>query len=641
MKDCPFPPSRPEEHPERRLQCLSRIYELTSKLMVVEDVDKLLKRIAESVREIFGFDLVGISILDDRGEYFVPHALAGYSPEEEKELVMAPRLFARESILRDFRPDCKVSNIAYYIPVEKHGAPSSEFVVVRDRKAAEQPRRSMDAWHELDLLYFALLSRRGEVIGYLQVDYPMDGLIPSVETIGLIELFANLAAVAIENSNMYRRTLDLLQENEEKAQRIFKILDLLRSVVRVDDIEVVLQKVSDAMAATFEFRKTGVSLFSRNSNRVTVHSLTGYTPEEERAVRSSVILKDKILEDFREEFRVTKTGYFIPGEHQGNGSSFVFIEDPKKALQPRKSPDSWHELDLLYFAMYDRDGEMLGYIQLDYPKNGKIPTKETMEAMEAFASIATIAVENSKIYTEMEEARNQVGMYLDLLTHDVASLINPVNAYLEMVISATDVTPIQHKYLTSAQEAARSIAHLVRNVRRSAQILETAGTQLVPVNMTKAIRDAAYEARNIFLSREIDLRLSLPDHDVYVMADNLLGEVIYNLLTNAIKYDEHEQAVVDVELTVVEHEGRRYAKVRVIDRGIGIPDELKDKVFSREFKKLLKPDRPILQKARGAGMGLSLVKALIERYGGKIWVENRVYDDYTRGSVFAFMVPMP
>lgn len=75
--------------------------------------------------------------------------------------------------------------------------------------------------------------------------------------------------------------------------------------------------------------------------------------------------------------------------------------------------------------------------------------------------------------------------------------------------------------------------------------------------------------------------------------------------------------------------------------GIGIPDEFKDKVFSREFKKLVKSDRPILQKSRGAGMGLSLVRGLVERYGGKIWVENRVYDDYTRGSVFAFILAVP
>jgi signal transduction histidine kinase len=346
------------------------------------------------------------------------------------------------------------------------------------------------------------------------------------------------------------------------------------------------------------------------------------------------------MEDFREEFRITKSGYFIPGEQQGDGRDFTFVEDRGRIGNPRKTPDSWHELDLLYFGMYDRDGNVLGYIQPDYPVNGKIPEKETIESMEAYANIATIAVENSAMFKEVEDARNQVRMYLDLLTHDVGNLINPVNAYLEVVMGTTQLTPVQYKYLSSAQEAARSITHLVRNVRRSAQVLESAALELVPSSLTKTIRQTAAEAKGAYLSKKIDIKLHLPEKEVYVMADSFLDEVIYNLLTNAIKYDEHDMIDIDVELAFADFEGRSYAKVTVTDRGIGIPDEFKDRVFTREFKKLVRPDRLILQKSRGAGMGLSLVKSLVERYGGKIWVENRVYDDPSRGSAFSFIVPV-
>jgi signal transduction histidine kinase len=291
--------------------------------------------------------------------------------------------------------------------------------------------------------------------------------------------------------------------------------------------------------------------------------------------------------------------------------------------------------------MYDREGKMLGYIQLDYPRDGKIPTKDTMESMEAFASIATIAVENSAMFTRVDEAKNQVRMYLDLLTHDVGNLVNPINAYLEVVMGTTQLTPVQHKYLSSAQESARSISHLVRNVRRSSQMLEAAAVELVPMNLTRSIRQMTSEAKSAFLSKKVNIRLNLPEQDIWVMADNFLDDVMYNLVTNAVKYDEHEEIILDVEYALVEFEGRNYAQVKVIDRGIGIPDEFKDKVFSREYKKLVKPDRPILQRARGAGMGLSLVRALVERYGGRIWVENRVYGDYTRGSIFTFILAVP
>jgi signal transduction histidine kinase/uncharacterized protein YigA (DUF484 family) len=637
----PPAPSVSKDNQDKRLRSLSRIYELTSELLHVEHMDVFLTSIVKSVSDIFGFDRVSISVLNEEEGIFTDHAFAGYSEEEKREILSNPTSFTREEILQDFREDCRISRITYYVPYEKQTSTVNGFVVIRDKQAAAKPRKSKDSWHELDLLYFALQNRMGELIGYLQVDYPKDLKIPPMETLQEIELFANIAAVGVENLNMFERAQDLLDENELRTSRMLELFELIRSVLRVDDLDVVLQKVSDALASTFGFRKTGVSIFAEGSNSVTVDAMTGYAPEEEDAVRRSNILKDKVLEDFKEEFRVTRTGFFIPGERQGDGSSFVFLENPSKAFAPRASVDSWHELDLLYFAMYDRDGKMLGYIQLDYPKDGKIPTKDTIESMEAFASIATIAVENSAMFTRVDEAKNQVRMYLDLLTHDVGNLVNPINAYLEVVMGTTQLTPVQYKYLSSAQESARSISHLIRNVRRSSQMLESATIELVPMNLTKSIKQTAAETRSAFLSKKVNIRLNLPEQDIWVMADNFIDEVMYNLLTNAVKYDEHEEIIVDVEYSLVEFEGRKYAQVKLTDRGIGIPDEFKDKVFTREFKKLVKSDRPILQRSRGAGMGLSLVRGLVERYGGKIWVENRVYDDYTRGSVFAFILAVP
>ena len=635
------PKSTGSEPTPKRLESLARIYELTAELLHPEEVDTLLRRICESISELFGFDLIGISILDPKKTLFLLRACAGYSKEEEKELIASEGLFEKDEVMKDFIEANRLSKIAYYVPYEKQTSSLDKFVLVRDPEAAQKGRASPELWHELDLLYFALYDRKGDMTGFLQVDYPRDGKIPPGQTIEEIELFATLAAVAIENSNMFMQMQDLLHENEVKTARILRLLELMRSVLRVDDLDTVLQKVSDTMSATFGFRKTGVSMFTRGSNRVTAHALTGYTKDEETKVRNSPIYRDVVLSDFKEEFRVTRTGYYIPGEMQGNGSTFVFMESPDGAKKPRASPESWHELDLLYFAMHDRNGNMLGFIQLDYPVDNKIPKKETMESMEAFASIATIAIENSKMFETLEDTKDQVSMYLDILTHDVGNLVNPISAYLEIVMATTQLNQSQYKYLASAQEAVKGIIHVVRNVRRSAQMLETTGVELVPMNLTKSIREISQESKSAFLSRNVQIKHEVPAQDIWVMADSLLDEVIYNVLTNAIKYDEHEGVIVDISAKPVEFEGKKFAEVRIADRGIGIQDELKDKVFTREFKKLVKADRLSLQRSRGAGMGLSLVKSLVERYGGSVWVENRVPDDHTRGSVFVIMLPRP
>ncbi len=626
---------------ERRLRTLSSIVELTTDLLHVEDMSVFLQKTIETVREQFGFERANISIADAAKGIFTDHALAGYPPDVANEVRATPQAFEIEEILQDFREDCRVSKLAFFVPFEKQTGGLDSFVAVRDKDAAMKPRKSTDSWHELDLLYFALYNRRGSIIGYMQVDYPTDGKIPSKQTIEEIELFASIAAVAIENSDVYKRSLVLAQENEVKTERMMKILELIQSVLRIDDLDMVLQKVSDAMAFTFGFRKAGVSLFSDNSNRVTVHSLTGYRPDEAAAVMNSAILRDKVMEDFKEEFRVTKIGYFIPGETQTNLSDFVFLEDQKKAFAPRLSPDSWHELDLLYFGIFDRQGKMLGYVQLDYPIDNKIPSKETMEAMEAFAAIAAIAIENSSIFEDLSQARDQVRMYLDLLTHDIGNLVNPINAYLEIVLTTTTLTPVQEKYVKSAIETTRNIMHLIRNVRRSAQMLEPDQVELVPVNLTRSLAQGAADAKTAFLGKKVSIRLALPPQDMWVVADGFLDEAIYNILTNSIKYDEHEEVLIDVDARAVEVEGRSYFHVKIMDRGSGIPDEIKEKVFSKDFRKMPRAERPGPPKAKGAGMGLSIVKSLMDRYRGRIWVENRVYDDYTRGSVFNILLLTP
>lgn len=623
---------------ERRMRTLSSIFELTADLLRVEDISGLLQRIAESVKDQFGFDRVSLSILDLNKGIFTDHAMAGYPPEEETQVREAEGAFEVKGILEDFKPEFKLSRIAYYIPAEKQVAPET-FVAVRDPRSAKEPRQSPDSWHELDLLYFGLYNRRGDMIGFLQVDYPRDGKIPSKETVSEIELFATIAAVGIENSTLYKQSQSLLKENETKTQRMMRLLQLTQDVLRIDDLDVVLQKVADAMIGTFEFRKGSVSLFTKNSNRVTVHALAGYTHDEADAVFKSEILKDKIIADLREEFRITQTGFFIPGEVQGNGTEFVYIQNPQKVLETRLSRDSWHELDLLYFTMHDREGDLIGIIQVDYPEDGKVPTKETIEAMEAFANIATIAIENSRMFMDVDRARGDVRIYLDLLTHDVGNLVNPVNAYLEMVMATTSLTPVQHKYITSALEASRSMTHLIRNVRRSSQLLESERVELVPSNLSRSLRQSAADAKSAFLGKKVEMKIDLPPQDLWVIADNFLDEVIYNVLTNAIKYDNHEEIVIDIEARLTEFESKEYALVRVVDRGTGIPDDMKSKIFSRDFRKLAKPDRPSTPRGKGAGMGLSIVKSLVDRYGGSIWVENRIADDYSRGSAFNILLP--
>jgi signal transduction histidine kinase len=117
---------------------------------------------------------------------------------------------------------------------------------------------------------------------------------------------------------------------------------------------------------------------------------------------------------------------------------------------------------------------------------------------------------------------------------------------------------------------------------------------------------------------------------VRVQANELLQDVFVNLIGNAIKH-ARGPASVNIRMSLETKYGRRYCRISVEDDGPGIPDELKDVIFDRF--------RRGNTKAKGSGLGLYLVRTLVESYEGNVWVEDRVPGDYTKGARFVVILP--
>ncbi len=104
-----------------------------------------------------------------------------------------------------------------------------------------------------------------------------------------------------------------------------------------------------------------------------------------------------------------------------------------------------------------------------------------------------------------------------------------------------------------------------------------------------------------------------------------------NILHNAIKYNQNESVKIHVDITKTLIDTKSYIKMEFKDNGIGIIDKKKESIFHKGHNK----DNNV----RGMGIGLSLVKKIIESYHGKIWVENRIENDNTQGSNFIVEIP--
>ena len=115
-----------------------------------------------------------------------------------------------------------------------------------------------------------------------------------------------------------------------------------------------------------------------------------------------------------------------------------------------------------------------------------------------------------------------------------------------------------------------------------------------------------------------------------MIANPLLKDIFKNLLDNAVKHCE-DPVRISVNVSRAEQNGSSYYQVAVEDNGHGVPDDKKAEIFNR-----LKRGET---KARGTGLGLYIVKTLVEGFGGSVRVEDRVPGDHTKGARFVVMLP--
>ena len=220
----------------------------------------------------------------------------------------------------------------------------------------------------------------------------------------------------------------------------------------------------------------------------------------------------------------------------------------------------------------------------------------------------------ARIHRDLESAHREANLYLDILTHDIGNTENVSNLYTELLLGSVE------------GEAAGYVENLRRSIAKSIEILGTVSKirriHAGPPRLRPTDLDAVVRAE---IAHFPDTPLSYEGAPRRVLADDLLSEVFTNLIGNAVK---HGGPGVAVSIRVAPEEGG-FLRVTVADTGRGIPDDQKEDVFHRYERK---------QRGVGEGLGLYLVRILIDRYGGRLWVEDRVPGRPEEGAAFCFLL---
>jgi PAS domain S-box-containing protein len=246
-------------------------------------------------------------------------------------------------------------------------------------------------------------------------------------------------------------------------------------------------------------------------------------------------------------------------------------------------------------------------------------------------AVARDITERKRAEDALKEAKARSELYVDLMGHDINNIDQSALGYLELAKDLLDtkgrldksdemliLTPIENLKASSA---------LIDNVRKL-QKEKSGDYQKKPMPLDMVIGEVIGRFRHV-PGREVSITFTNRCSCV-VMANDLLGDVFTNLIGNSIK---HSSGPLDVRVIVecAHVQDQRFCRISVEDNGPGIPDSRKLAIFQRV------PGEK--GKYAGKGLGLILVKTLIDDYHGRIWVEDRVKGDSGKGSRFIVQLP--
>jgi signal transduction histidine kinase len=229
---------------------------------------------------------------------------------------------------------------------------------------------------------------------------------------------------------------------------------------------------------------------------------------------------------------------------------------------------------------------------------------------------------------ELQEAKDQ---FVSLTSHQLRTPLTAIRLFSEMLsdVKVGSLNETQKDYIDKIQSSTERMIRLVGNILNVSRVeLKRIRVAPEPVKLNNFVSEHVDEIKPLISARKIELDVQLLPEEVTLSLDPiLLGQVVHNLLTNAVRYTNQEHGTIRLKLTKT---AEAY-QIAVADNGIGIPAKAKKKIFSQFYR----ADNAKRVEGEGTGLGLYLVKAIAELTGCKVWFES------TEGKGATFYVTIP
>lgn len=389
----------------------------------------------------------------------------------------------------------------------------------------------------------------------------------------------------------------------------------------------------------------------------------------------------EVLATLTREMRVTKAAFLTLEDHKASGMYGVGYRDHEllsgkidtlvHALSSAQKHIVFEDLEEGDLKSFCRDSDIavafllavedreVGTLIVGAKLSGEIYSSQDIQVLDIFAHEAGIAIQNAKAYAEIKKFSAELEQkvkertrelqtaqerelakahevarlkdeFVFIAAHELRAPVTVIKGFVELIGDSSTRVPKKIKeYLYSISAASTQLHNLVSDLLEIAR--SESGTMKIAVEPTyiiPIIEEAIDEFSPVAEKKRVTVALAVRGDIPKVLADmQKLKEVIMNLLDNAIKYNREDGRV---DITVFEQSGVLITEIR--DTGYGIPAKDQPQIFQKFFRAPTKETHEVL----GTGLGLFVIRMLMEKMGGKVMFSSME----GKGSTFSFWLPI-